>query len=245
MLLTCNLVFENFFLNRDDPLPESSSNEVEPLTLQASERFGYEGGTLNIPGSSVHMKIPKSAINKGEIREINAKVKLCPPNDWKSLRESGYTIDLPLVELGPNGSKFSKPVEVLFEKRTGTDSEDDATFEYTEGDVNGISKWLPALRCDSRKDAKLSALRMEPHVSYYVSDKYLHAFYLHFTGGRKKTKIPPYKWLQAAAYAKADDLLGDRLAMKVVFYQGTEEHKTVSEMENYSSCLLDFSFVES
>jgi len=215
----------------DDPFAESSSDEVKALTLQTSGIFGYEGGTLDIAGSSVHIKIPKGAINKGEIREINAKVKLCPPNDWKSLRESGYTVDLPLVELGPNGSKFSKPIEVLFEKTTTGDSQDDATFEFTEGDINGRSKWLPAVRCNSRKDAKLSALQMAPHVSYVLSEKYLHAFYLHFTGGRKKTKIPPYKWLQAAVYAKADDLLGDRLAMKVVFYQATEEHKTLLKEE--------------
>ena len=206
----------------------SDTEKLGIVTLQDSKIFSYEGGTLEITGSSVRMKVPKGAINKEELKDLYAKVRLCRPNDWESLEKSGHTIALPQIELGPNGSQFNKPIEVLMENNTASGEDNDVSFEFTNGRIDDASTWLPAMKCNSREEAKLSALKVAPHVSFYVGDRYLHAFYLHFTGGRKKMKIPKYKWLQSAAYVKTDYLMGGRIAMKVVFSEATEEGKIVS-----------------
>lgn len=193
--------------------------------------------------------MPKGAINKNEMKEIDVKVKIGRPNDWKELRENGYTIDLPQVELGPNGSWFNKPIELMFENASVI--QDDVLFEFTEGCIDLESVWLPALECSSRKEAKKSALTKTPHVAFYIGEKYLHAFYLHFTGGRKKKKIPKDVWLQSAAYLKVDNLIDDCFALKVVFYEQTEEGKTVSlflalnlklHLSCISNCIFSYPF---
>ena len=209
---------------------DSESEQVEAITLRNKMVFGHEGGTLDVPKSSVSIRVPKGAIALGETKEIDVKVKLCRPNDWKCMGKDGYTIDLPQVELGPNGSKFNKPIEVLFENNTAFGVQDDVLFEYTEGSIDKNSKWLPAVKCKTRKEAKSSALNVAPHVAFVAGNKYLHAFYLHFTGGRRKKKIPKYKWLQSVAYLKTGSLLGLNVALKVVFYEATPEGKEVNEI---------------
>lgn len=223
--------FECFqlFFNSNVSMDGSDNDKLGTITLQENKTFSHEGGTLEIVGSSVHIRVPKGAINKGESKNITVKVKLCRPNDWECLQESGHTVALPQIELGPNGSQFNKPIEVLMENNTASDEGDDVTFEFTDGSVDETLTWLPAVKCNSRKEAKLSALTAAPHVSFAVADRYLHAFYLHFTGGRKKMKIPKYKWLQSTAYIKTDHLTGDRIALKVVFHEATKEGKTVSK----------------
>ena len=216
------------FISRSGLLCENTAGHVGEITLQATKVFGYEGGTLDVAGSSVHIKVPKGAINQDETKDINVRVTLCRPNDWKCLRDSGYTTALPQIELGPNGSQFNKPIEVLMGSSGTSYTDDDVTFEFRNGSIEDKSEWLPAVKCNSRKNAKLMAQTTVPYVSFFVCDSFLHAFYLHFTMGRQKMKIPKYKWLQTAAFVKTDNVLGGRLAIKVVFYEATEEGRTVS-----------------
>ena len=231
MVVTCitvNLLLTHFFISRHSSVCDSADDQFQGITLQASKTFDYEGGTLEIEGSSISVKVPKGAINQGETKDIDVKVKLSRPNDWKSLRDSGYTTALPQIELSPSGSKFNRPVEVLMKSSAPYDIEDDITFEFTEGSINEKSDWLPAVKCNSRKEAKSMALVKSPHVAFFVGERVLFAYYLHFTGGRQKKTIQKQKWFQSSAFVKTNRITGERLAIKVVLYEGGKDERTVS-----------------
>ena len=94
---------------------DTDIDETRRITLTTTKTFGYEGGSLKVDCSSVSLRVPRGAIPRGETKEIQAKVHICQPHDWKELRESGYLVGLPQVELGPDGATFLKPIEVIFE----------------------------------------------------------------------------------------------------------------------------------
>ena len=156
---------------------------------------------------------------------------MCRPSDWKCLGDNGYTTALPHIELGPNGLHFNNPIEVLMESNASFNAEDDVTFEFTEGPMNEKSEWLPAAKCSSRVDAISMSLRRDPHVSFCLGDRFLHAFYLHFTGGRWRNKIPKEQWFKLAAFVNTNKMTGDRLAIKVVLYRSGKDERTVSVLD--------------
>ena len=192
----------------------------------ASKTFGYEGGDLKVEGSSVSLRVPKGAIPRGETKNIQAKVHVCQPHDWKELRESGHSVGLPQVELGPDGSTFLKPIEVIFEN-SPSDVPEDIVFEFAEGELDENASFQEATRANTRKDAKQTAMKVSPHVAFFAGEQNLHAFYMHFTRGRKKAKLKEMV-LKATVFMKVDDFTGRTLQLIVAFYEPSAEGELVS-----------------
>ncbi|XP_065070792.1 uncharacterized protein LOC135695589 isoform X2 [Rhopilema esculentum] len=210
---------------------DSESYDEPRITLQRSKFFESTGGYLDIEGTSVSIRVPKGAIPEGQIKMINVSVHICRPNDWKDLQKSGCTTDLPLVELGPKGSRFLKPIEVIIRRPPGDELEN-ATFEFTEEDVlSQDAVWVSATKCISRRQAKSTAKTCKPSVSFCFQKEKLHAFYLHFTGGRIMRKKPKCKWMNASAFFKTHGLLGNCLGLKIVFWEQTPEGETLMKKE--------------
>ena len=209
----CSLFLRSMASNDD-----ISSCSVEEL--HTSAMFGYDGGSLHVPNTSVRVLVPEGAVPEGQNKEVSVTVHLCRPNDWKELRDYGHTIDLPQVQLGPTGSQFLKPVEVVIENSIN-DVPEDIEYEFADGDSFKTAVWKQAIRENTKEEAQSSAMLREPHVSYYVGKKYTHAFYMHFTFGRKKKLRNKSKWLAVTAVMK-ETTLG------VIFYEPNNEGSVVS-----------------
>eukprot|EP00112_Aurelia_sp_Birch-Aquarium-sp1_P004430 Seg1501.7 transcript_id=Seg1501.7/GoldUCD/mRNA.D3Y31 product="Netrin receptor UNC5C" protein_id=Seg1501.7/GoldUCD/D3Y31 len=183
--------------------------------LHTSVMFGYDGGSFHVPNTSVRVLVPEGAVLDGQRKEVSVTVHLSRPNDWKELRHNGQTIDLPQVQLGPTGSQFLKPIEVVIEN-SRNDVPEDIEYEFADGDTFETAVWKKAIRENSREKAQSSAMLKEPHVSYYVGKRNTHAFYMHFTFGRKKRLRNKSKWLAVTAVIKGNTL-------GVIFYEPTNE----------------------
>ena len=213
MVVYCSLFVRSVASNDD-----ISSCSVEQL--HTSVMFGYDGGSLHVPNTSVWVLVPEGAVPKGQKKEVSVTVHLSRPNDWKELRDCGHTVDLPQVQLGPTGSQFLKPVEVVIENSIN-DVPEDIEYEFADGDSFKTAVWKQATRENTREEAQSSAMLREPHVSYFVGKKRTHAFYMHFTFGRKKKLRNKSKWLAVTAVIK-ENTLG------VIFYEQNSEGSVVS-----------------
>ncbi len=212
---------------------ESETDEVfddfcDGILFEETKVIGKEGGMIVVQGTSVRVTIPENAI-EGEEQEIEVKVYIGQPNDWKQLKADGHAIDLPQVQLGPSGTKFNKPVEVVTQLNAYED-EEDVEYEFADGELSNSTVWLKATRASSKEKAKRLAVTEEPNVSFYVEDRYMYAYYMHFTLGRTFFKrFRKSKWLGASVYCDYRNFLHGRCNLIVIFFEQTVEGKAVSK----------------
>eukprot|EP00794_Sanderia_malayensis_P018029 gene18029-19835_t len=218
-------------LSRRDTGFSSLLDNSDTIILETRAKIGPRGGQLKVEGSSVIVNVPKGAII-GKEQEISLKVYLGPPNDYEELERLGHTVELPLVELGPSGLRFNRPVEVVTQNSSvdpddANDEDDGIDFEYADGMFKPDTVWKKALRGSTREESIALAVEQEPHVSFFVTGGQTCAYYMHFTLGRKLLKRSSRKNLAACVYADGKHVqVSSCLRLGIFFYENSEEGET-------------------
>ena len=204
-------------------------SQLDGPLMKVSKVISSNGGEISYERSSCKLVIPEGALRWGDNVEISYTLYLNRPNDLEELKAKGESIDLPIVDLQPSGTKFLKPVEIHLSNNMD-DEVEDIEFEFCEGRYCENSKWLKAERAETREEARAKAEKKIPHVSYVVEKQETIAYYLSFTGARKKKKNRPKesKRIEANVYMNHQTNMENSCSLAVYFCESKIEIKQVS-----------------
>ncbi len=215
----------------------------DQIAFQERKLIGKKGGFIDVVETFVKVTIPENAI-EGVQQEIEIKTIICQPNDWSQLESEGYTIDLPIVQMSPSGTKFIKPVEITTEIDSLKD-EGEIECEFAYGDINSNTIWQKAIRASSKKEAERLAVSEEPHVSFWLESLYMHAYTMHFSKVRKILKgASKSKCLGSSVYCDRKNFRNGSLTLGVFFYRRTKMglkvciNRRLIELQNNWSTVL-------
>ena len=186
-----------------------------------SKVIGNAGGTISCKGSSFKLVVPKGALPSETNKELYLRLYMERPYDWEKLKKKGHIVELPVIEIGPPGTEFLKPVELHITNRIGKELKD-IEFEYSEHEYSEFSKWQKAKREKTRREAWTKAESEEHHVSYVVEKEETIAYCMHFVCGRKIKKSRS-KLIEATVYMSRHSHLENYAALTVYFYEPKEE----------------------
>lgn len=224
------------------PSPENQASQqasADGLGDFFVQQFGYNGGVMQCPGSSVQLIIPRGAVPMGETYTIHAKIHTDYPkfHDIINLDDSSYifaAIPEFLVD-----RKFEREVEIVIPHGLGSL----ITAENIRVLYGDRKNKIAFQEAKSRDKSTCNNVRLQEDVFFHVKDTSVHVFTHHFTQFTCVCGQALPLDLHARLYGSSFQLEDGTTEFRLRLYflnqiMGEEEKKRVSILTHHIICIV-------